>query len=168
MIQVIIAFMGLPASGKSFWAKRISWKIKGKRLSSDLLRKKMFKKRTYSESEKEKVYNEMIKQMKINVKKGKNVVLDATFYKEDLRKKFIEQAEKIKQKILFVEVKAKNETLKRRLNKKRKHSEADYAVYLALKSAFEPLKKKHLVVYSDGHIFSYNLKKIMGYIGAGK
>lgn len=165
---MIIAFMGLPASGKSFWAKRVSWKIKGKRLSSDLLRKKMFKKRIYSESEKEKVYDEMMKQMKINVKKGKNVVLDATFYKEDLRKKFIEQAEKIKQKILFVEVKAKNETVKRRLNKKRKHSEADYAVYLALKRVFEPLKKKHLVVYSDGHIFSYNLKKIMNYIDAGK
>jgi predicted kinase len=63
-----------------------------------------------------------------HLRQGENVVLDATFFKNSIRQKFIEASGGLSP-IIFIEVVA-NETLTReRLKNKRLDSEADFAVY---------------------------------------
>jgi predicted kinase len=88
--MVVIVF-GLPGSGKSYFARKLASKINGEYINSDLVRKEMFDKKTYSEQEKLLVYDEMIKWVNAAVNQYRKVVVDARFYKKDLRTRFVEE-----------------------------------------------------------------------------
>src|SRR5690554_4531589 len=130
--MVIIVF-GLPGSGKSFFAEHFSAAIDAAYISSDRIRKELFKARNYSEEEKSAVYDEMIGRMKQAHADKKHVVLDGTFYKATIRQKFEIEAQASNAIIKYIEVTASETTIQERVGIKREHSEADYAVYLKLK-----------------------------------
>src|SRR4249920_2609436 len=89
---MVIIIFGLPGSGKSYFASRLAKRIHADYINSDRIRKKMFPDGTYSEREKQSVYDEMLELMRRLMRQNKNAVLDATFYKEDIRKQFIDGA----------------------------------------------------------------------------
>ena len=89
---MIVIVFGLPGTGKSYFASRFAAMINADYINSDRVRKKLFVYRTYSIKEKLSVYYEMLAQMKEIVKQNKNLVLDATFYNTDIRKKFLDEA----------------------------------------------------------------------------
>ena len=82
---MVILVLGLPGSGKSYFAERLAQKIHAEYLNSDQIRKEMFPDRTYSDSEKARVYEALLKKMQEAIDKEKDVVLDATFYKNKIR-----------------------------------------------------------------------------------
>src|SRR5688572_2508470 len=100
---MIVIFMGLPGSGKSYLANRLSTAINADYISSDRLRKKMIACRTYSENEKELVYNEMLTQMRQAINQNKDLVLDASFYKNETRNKFRDEAGDAGE-VIFIEI----------------------------------------------------------------
>ncbi|MEP7110055.1 MAG: hypothetical protein ABI760_18820 [Ferruginibacter sp.] len=55
------------------------------------------------------------------------MVLDATFYKNDIRKKFLDQAEG-RVGLIFIEIRANEPVVRERLRKTRPDSEADFEV----------------------------------------
>ena len=77
----------MPGSGKSYFDSRLSEKINAVYVNSDELRWKLFRERTYSDAEKLLVYDSMMEMMNDAIQNKKSIVLDATFYKEELRNK---------------------------------------------------------------------------------
>jgi predicted kinase len=157
---MIIFVFGLPGSGKSFFAQQLSEKIDAAYVSSDKIRKELFDVRTYSEEEKQKVYDEMLRRTMQLAKENRNVVLDATFYKAATRKKFVDVLNGINT-IFFIEVQAEEPVIKERLQKSRKDSEADFEVYEKIKKECEPLKEEHLILQSTNNNIEEMLREAL-------
>ena len=161
--MVIIVF-GLPGSGKSYFASRLAKMISADYINSDRLRKEMYKKSTYSEEEKKDVYNEMMAKMKEALHYNRNVVLDATFHKDEIRKQFVDAMEG-KDCIYFIEVWAHENIIRERLKKERPYSDADFSIYQIICGHNEPLKDPHLLLQStNGDNIDSNLQKASDYL----
>ena len=160
--MVVIVF-GLPGSGKSYFASRLARLINAEYINSDSVRRTFPDKKTYSLNEKILVYYKMLKRMKEMIKENRNLVLDATFYKSDIRKKFINEV-KPNEKIAFIEVRAKETVITERLKKIRTDSEADFEVYKKIKNEMEPLNQDHLILQSTNNNIEEMLHKAAGYL----
>jgi predicted kinase len=160
----IIAVMGLPGSGKSFFAARLASALRAIHISSDAVRLQQITERTYSQEEKLVVYQTMIQQMQQAVAREEAVVLDATFYRESIREMFILAAKKVERRIEFIEITASHTVLEERLQKKRASSEADMSVHLKIKAAYEPLRKTHLVLQSTQNNIDAMLETALAHI----
>lgn len=158
---MVIVVLGLPGCGKSYFAERLAQKISAEYFNSDQVRKEMFPGRTYSDLEKEKVYENLLKKMQETLEKEKDVVLDATFYKDKVRKPFIANS---KGKIIFIKVWAEDHIIKERLKKTRPISEADLKVYNLIKRQWEPLEEPHLVLQSTNSNIDTMLRKAVNYL----
>jgi predicted kinase len=162
---MIVIVFGLPGSGKSYFAAHLADLINADYVNSDQLRKKMFSKRSYSDTEKAAVYDEMLKEMKKAVGEGRNIVLDATFYKRRIRDKF-EQNRKVRGNIYFIEVVAREKLTRERLALTRADSEADFGVYKLIHEEWEPMERPHLVLQSTNDNLDDMLQKADAYLRA--
>lgn len=146
---MFIAIAGLPGSGKSFFAAKLAKLLNAVHLNSDVIRNEMGKRGQYDEASKAAVYAEMQKQAEALLKQKKTVILDATFYKKELRLPYIRLAKKWNAKLKWIEVKATEKTIRQRMQMRRKDSEADMGVYFQIKARWEPLDGEHLTLWSD-------------------
>jgi predicted kinase len=160
----IIMVIGLPGSGKSFFASRLAERIHAEYLSSDSLRKKMFLSGRYAQEDKEKVYRIMLSLLGQAVQNNQNIILDATFYKDNLRKLFFEKAESLNTTLYIIEVVAPFSLIRKRLLEKRKDSEADLQVYEKIKKQFEPVTEAHLQLESQESNFELMISEALNYI----
>ena len=160
---MIAIVFGLPGSGKSHFASWFANLVDADYISSDRLRKEIHIAGNYSDQEKMTVYNEMLEQMKTSLRKNSNLVIDATFYKEGIRKKFMREAGGAGD-IVFIEVRADETTISERLKRKRAFSEADFEVYKKIKDQFEPMEQPHLVLQSTNDNLPDMLQKAMIYL----
>lgn len=161
--MVIIVF-GLPGSGKSYFASRLAMQLEAEYVNSDKLRMEMIADRTYTEAEKNKVYEVMLKAMTDAVEARKPIVLDATFYKQSIRKRFEHKARHLGEKIIYIEVTAPENIIEDRLKIPRTYSEADFDVYLQIRKIAEPLKKDHLILVSSNNNIVSMLHEAIQYI----
>ena len=141
---MLVIICGLPGTGKSFVAEIAAKKLDAALLRTDAIRKTLFPRPAYTEEEKTKVYEEMFRLAKEKLAKG-NVVLDAVFPRESLRK----QALSLSKDAIIIRTACSENTAKKRLSGKRPLSDADYNVYLKIKEEFEPIKEKHITVNTD-------------------
>lgn len=160
---MIVIILGLPGSGKTYFAGKLALKIGGLHISSDTVRKHMQQINKYNEQAKLEVYDEMLKLTEKAISSNQNVVLDGTFYKENIRNMFKEEATLLNSSVSFIEIRANRSVIKDRL-KMRKESEADFKVYLKIKSLFEALPEKHLILYSDKGTLDEMQDKTLAYI----
>lgn len=160
---MIVIVFGLPGTGKSFFASRLAKMINADYINSDRVRKEMFKSRTYSEQEKGAVYNAMLEKMKEAVDQRKNLVLDATFHKNETRKPFLQEM-KGKDKIFFIEVWAAENIARERLKESRPYSEADFEVYKLIRQYWETLNEPHLMLESTNENIDNMLQKAAEYL----
>jgi predicted kinase len=167
--SVLILVCGLPGSGKSFFAKRLSDKIQASYLNSDLLRKEMFPvHRSYSEEEKKLVYDRMLHTTEAELVNQKTVVIDATFYKNSLRISFYQLAEKLNTQLYIFHIEANETLIKERTSVIRPDSEADFSVYLKLKPLFEPIDRPHSTLISEGNNIEELLSSALTYLYHGE
>ena len=161
--NIVVIVSGLPGSGKSYFASRLSEKIDALYVNSDQLRKEMFAERTYSAVEKAKVYEAMLGKMNEAIIQKNDLVLDATFHKNETRQLFVENAKR-NALLYIIEVQADEDVTKERLKKSRPYSEADYNVYQLIHKTWEPLKKPHLRLKSTNENIEYMLQKATQYL----
>lgn len=159
-----IAILGLPGSGKTFFAEQLALIIDGTHVSSDALRKNLSQQGKYNDQSKTIVYQQMLDLMEDSIKNQKSVVLDATFCREDIRNLFIKKAALLNSPLYWIEIKAADFVIKYRISKKREDSEADFGLYLKMKSEFEHLTEEHLILYSDLEELESMLDKALNYI----
>jgi predicted kinase len=163
-MKMIVAVFGLPGSGKTFLAAQLAVRIKGPHISSDIVRQTMFQNGQYDEQSKLEVYQKMFAMAETAHRKQKPVVMDATFFKAQVRQLLQEKAVQWHTPLYFIEVRASEQVIKQRLREKRPDSDADFQVYLTIKQAFEPLNEAHLILYSDTEKLSDMLHKALEYI----
>lgn len=162
---MIILVSGLPGSGKTFFAERLAQRIKAIHLSSDRLRKELFPvQRVYSEEEKQSVYQEMLSRMRETVQQRQSVILDATFYRADLREPFVKAAEILQEKMYFICITASEELVRKRTSVQREDSEANYEVYLKLKDHYEPIQSSFLALQSKEDNIEEMLNQALAYL----
>ena len=118
----------------------------------------------YGPKDKENVYEQMKFLADNALRQGKDLVLDATFYKKSIRDPFSSLAEKHQISLALIWVEAGEELVRERLSKKREDSEADYEVYLKLKTKFEPPLEPHLKLISGSNNISDMLRQAEKYI----
>jgi len=160
---MIVIVFGLPGSGKSYFASRFAKVINAGYINSDMIRKEIFKERVYSDEEKRMVYAQMFNQMKESTKQKKNLVLDATFHKKDIRRMFVDEM-KGKGGISFIEIQADENTTRERLKKPRPYSEADFEIYKLITKQNESLEEPHLILKSTDDNIDEMLRKASEYL----
>ena len=160
---MIVIVIGLPGSGKSYFAHRLADKLKADYIGSDQLRKSLFTETIYSEREKLLVYSKMLMEMKQHIRQDKNLVCDATFYRNDIRKQFIDEGG-LQNKIVFIEIQAAEPVIRRRLAQLRADSDANFEVYQKIKAEWEPMQERHLILESADNNISDMLNKTASYL----
>ena len=160
---MIIIVLGFPGSGESYFALRLAAALGADYISSDRLRKATIANRTYSEKERRLVYDQMLQLMGEALGKRKDLILDATFYKNSIRKKFLSAAQK-KDNMVIIEIISSEDIIAERLNQPRQDSEADFKVYKIIQAQWEPIKEPHLVLQSTNDNLQDMLAKAIQYL----
>lgn len=160
---MVVIVLGLPGSGKSYFASRLAEAIGADYINSDQVRKEMFPRRTYSEHEKKAVYQALLEKMKTAMKLNQDIVLDATFHTEDNRQLFIRQV-KGKAGLFFIEITANPDLIRQRLTRERLFSEANFEVYELIRQQWQPLKEPHLTLESTDENIDYMLETAVNYL----
>ncbi len=142
-----IVMTGLSGSGKSFVAKLISENFNYEWIRSDVIRKNImgvspeteakaeFGKGIYTPETTFLVYNLMMILGRECIKKGKGVVLDATFI-EDWQRNLVA---KNFRNYVFLHTVAPEEVIRLRLKSRKDVSDADYSVYLKQKERWKDI-----------------------------
>ncbi|MGK7391641.1 MAG: AAA family ATPase [Candidatus Cyclobacteriaceae bacterium M2_1C_046] len=162
---MIVMVLGLPGSGKTYFAKRLAGKINAVHISSDRIRNELMALGKYSKKEKLAVYNKMIQLTAESLVSNKNIVVDATFYLSETREMFYNLAKKENVEIQLIVMEADEKLIKERVTKPREDSEADLEVYKKIKEQFEPVNSPHLTLNSTNNNLNLMLKKATEYIG---
>jgi len=156
--------MGLPGSGKSYFAKHLSGSLNCDHISSDGTRKKMEAMGKYRWEDKMAVYRNMLQAAKTVLDQGRDLVLDATFFKEGIRNDFIDLAKERSIPYAIFWIEAPLEIIKERLSKKREDSEADFFVYAKLEKDFETPRPPFLKLSSTQNNIEEMLDKAQDYL----
>ncbi|MEZ4931816.1 MAG: AAA family ATPase [Saprospiraceae bacterium] len=147
-IRKLILVVGLPGTGKTTFARALSTAIGARHLNSDIIRHDAGERGHYDMASKAAIYDEMLNRTESFLKNRQPVVIDATFYKNIFRKPYQLLGEKYDVDVKWIEIKADEEIIKERVNKKREYSEADFEVYKKIKEDYEPLEMPHLILWS--------------------
>ena len=146
---MIVIIFGLPGTGKSYLAREFATRTGAAWLNTDIVRKEMGKQGQYNKKTNRRVYEELLKKTTDAARNKDYVLVDGTFRKRKYREMFKKEATKIGKRLLFVEMKAGDKTVKERMKKYRHYSEAGYDEYLMLRDKFEDMKEEHPVIWSD-------------------
>jgi len=145
---MLILVCGLPGVGKTHFAKALAKKTGAVHISSDQIRMKEIKQRTYSQEEKDRIYGLLADEAAGHLGK-KDVILDATFYLAKYRDMVKEAAEDAGVQFRIICCTLEESELRQRIEKRSKEksdSEADFEVYLKVKAKFEPIMEEHLEI----------------------
>jgi len=160
----IVIVLGLPASGKSFFAKHLAHDIGAVYLNTDIVREKMHKKGQYDNETNLLIYKHMLFDMIGNIRRKHDVIADGTFQTNAMRDWFKNSIEETGNRMHFIEIAASEKTIRNRIDENREHSEADFDVYLKIKKKYEPIRQKHMVLYSDKMDVDEMIKKAKMYL----
>lgn len=161
----IIVIFGLPGCGKSTFAQALSAAIDASLISSHIVRDEFLLRGNYTDKVKEKVYTEMLNMATAVVKHGGSVILDGTYYREDLRRKIISKARELHLIPYFIEIKTDEAVVHDRIRARSIESDADYDVYLKIRERFEPMCDYHLIMHSDIQTAEEMLTRALLFIG---
>jgi predicted kinase len=162
---MLIVVFGLPGTGKSYFAQSLSERLGAVYISSDKLRNEVKARGRYSLEDKLKIYEAMAEEARSSLRLGKDVVVDATFYKHVMISLFVRLAEVYAIPILFIKIEADEKLIKERLEKPRGDSEADLKVYAKIKEEFEEPAVPHLRLRSEADNLDSMLQSAISYTG---
>lgn len=148
---MIIVISGLPGSGKSYFASRLAARINALCFNSEQIRTEHDLKGKYTFKERLSIYLYIADQAGKALEKGRDVVVDATFYHHTMRDLFIELAAMHHTPLYIILIEAAEELIKERLTKAGEFSEVDFGSYQSLKPLFEKINMPHLRLISNNH-----------------
>ncbi len=161
---MLILIVGLPGTGKTTFAAELAKEIEAVHLNSDMIRASLGKQGKYDAASKEAVYKELHNRATETLQVGNRLIVDATLYKETLRKPYDDLARRMDKPIKWIELKADEATIRQRVSRKRQYSEADFEVYQKIKALYEPMTQNHLVLRTDVLSLSEMVEKAKEYI----
>lgn len=147
----ILLIMGLSGSGKSVLAGALASRLGAVLLSTDVVRKELTEGAgrnapvdagRYSEEQRGRVYDELLRLAEGYLREGRTVVLDGTYIEQGQRAPVVEMAARLRRKLLLVECEAPDVVIKER-QEQRAHepwtaSEGRWDIYLAQRQRYQP------------------------------
>ena len=161
----LILVMGLPGSGKTYFASRLAQKLKCSHYNSDRIRKTYDRDPSYKESDKSKVYDLMFQRVCSELQEGFTVIVDATFSKGEYRSPYLNYCKEQEIPVRIFLLKAKESVIEERVSNPRPDSDADYQVYKKIKAEFEPCKEPYLSLYTDRYEVDFLIQTAIDYLG---
>jgi len=172
---ILFITSGLPGTGKTTIANKVSVDYCAKKVSTDEVRKEMrgigkyeqhhdpYNTGLYSPEKMKETYERVIEKGEEQLINRKNVVLDATFKTIELTKKARDIADKTGSSFLILNTVCPEEIVKKYLKKRvRKKSISDgrWEIYVKQKEEFEQIKKDEpsLVIDISNKSFDYQLR----------
>ncbi|MFC7072170.1 AAA family ATPase [Halovenus rubra] len=137
--HTLVAVCGLPGVGKSTVSSYMTERLDAVRLRTDAIRKELVDEPTYSDAERNRVYDELVDQANQHLTDGASVVLDATFTKVAHREQVKSVADDNDVSFQLIRVVCDEETVARRIESREDISDADLSVYRELKAEFDPI-----------------------------
>jgi len=167
-MKKLILVMGLPGSGKSFFAERLASAIGANYLSSDRERNRTGRRGHYSTEDKLKIYHDLEELAKETLNLGKTVVIDATFHLQHTRDLFSKLAVEEGASPFYFHTTADEDLIRERLRQPRTESQADFSVYKKIKEAFEPIIMEVTVLESKKDNIAFMLETALAHIEHGE
>ncbi|WP_162342967.1 AAA family ATPase [Cyclobacterium salsum] len=161
---MLVLVMGLPGTGKSFFAKRLAEMSEMVYLNSDQVRIELGLRGRYSSDDRQKVYAALVGQTKGLLNDKKSVLVDATFQRKKNRREFQGLAKKLNCPIAFIRVWAEEGLVEKRLAIEREESDADFSVYQKLKLDFDPLEGDYLDIRSEDGKIDRMIQQALDYL----
>jgi len=160
----LVVMTGLPGVGKTYVARRLAERVDAFHLLSDSIRKQLldipvgerrpdgYGKGIYNGNIGKKTYDEMMRRAQVFLSAGYSVIMDATFLREDLRKRAQDAGAKAGAPVLFVFADCPERIVRSRLRRRANEyafSDANLDVYRAMKSRFKSPRSSREVVRID-------------------
>lgn len=108
----------------------------------------------------------MAESVRKTVRQQKTAVVDATFYHHTMRDFFKQIAGEESVPIYFILIETDEPVARQRLSVNRTDSEADFGVYLTIKSQFEKYDFPHLKLFSSNNNIEEMLSKTIREVSA--
>ena len=144
---MIVLICGLPGVGKTTIAKNLAPLIDAVILSTDKIRKELIPNPTYTKEERKLIYDVMVLIAAYLQNSGTNIILDATFNKEDFRNKVKQRIRVPRDEFFIIECVCPEDIIFSRIkNRKEDYSDADISIYKKMKKIYEPVKVDHITV----------------------
>ncbi len=156
---------GLPGSGKTTFARKLTARVPLAILESDALRKALFSEPAHSSKESRRLFAAIHRLAHRLLREGISVLLDATNLRESNRAELYNLAERAGVRLFLVRIEAPPETIRKRLERRTIHpdpkeaSTADWRVYRRMAAAAEPILPPHVTVNTDEDV-SWALDKL--------
>ena len=159
---MIIIVCGLPGVGKTSLANELAPLIRAVVLSTDKIRKELISKPTYRIQERRLIYDIMLLLARYLHDAGINCILDATFNTENSRRELKKRLNLISSpQINIVECTCPEHiTISRLRSRKNDYSDADISIYKRMRSIYQPIKEKHIVVDTSQQSTYMNAREI--------
>jgi len=150
-----VVLSGLPGTGKSHLAREIARRHPFTVVESDVLRKALVRRPTYSQRESARLFAACHALLERLLLRRIPVLFDATNLKEAHRRPLYDIAERTSARLLIVEVRAAEDVVRRRMERRRAaenqldRSEATLDVYQTMRADAEPIEAPHLTIESN-------------------
>lgn len=157
-LPFLVLVGGLPATGKSYFSRRLAQRAPAAILESDALRRVLVPHPSYSGEESRRLFLACQLLIEVLLSDGIPVILDATNLQEPQREQFYRAAERAGARLVVVWVEAPPELVRERMQARQRgldpqnKSEADWEVYSRMSGSAEPPRRNFFRVNSSRNI----------------
>ena len=162
---LLVAMCGLPGTGKSHFASKLSEEVPILIMETDRLRKVIVPHPKYTTQEHRRVFNSCYQLIVYYLVNGYSVLFDATNLNEDFRSHIYDISETTAVPLAIVHVTAPKNTVRRRLKDRKAdrhsntYSDAGWLIYTRMVPVEEPVQREHYAVDS-----SHNIQPILNQV----
>lgn len=150
---MLVLVCGPPGTGKSTVAERVTERLDGRLLRTDVVRKELYPEPSYSSEESAAVYDELFERAHTSLAADEHVVLDGTFRRAALRERAAGVAAAADAEFRLVRVTCEEAVVRERIRARVDDpSDADFTIHRQIKAEFEPVEAEHLRVDNSGSL----------------
>ncbi|MCL0058525.1 ATP-binding protein [Dehalococcoidia bacterium] len=149
----LIVLSGLPGTGKSYISRKLAERLPCVILSSDTMRRTLFPSPVFNAGENQRLFAAMHILIEDLLRKNVAILLDATNLVERHRERLYCIIDRLRLKIIILRVEAPPEVVQERLqarmamdNTSPDSSDADFGVYLRMKTNKQRIRRQHFAV----------------------
>ena len=155
---LLVAMCGLPGTGKSYFAAKLTEQVPFLILETDRLRKVLVEHPKYTTAEHRRVFRSCYRLIEYYIANGYSVLFDATNLNEEFRTYLYDIAESTGAPLAVVHVTAPQNTVRRRLKQRKAerhantYSDAGWLIYTRLAPVEEPVVRDHYALDTSKNI----------------
>ena len=149
---VVVLTIGLPASGKSTFARRLAPLIDATILESDSIRRLLFNNPTFTRIESKRLFTAIHGAARHLLDAGRNVIIDATSIRESDRRPVYNIADAASARLLLLNFVASPDVIEQRLMRRMgapesgDNSTAGPSIHRSMAARAEPPTREHLTI----------------------